>query len=296
MAKKGKLIIETSDRINIWTTRLLRLGSSAIKWEGFPTSIDKVYLEYLLLRNGSAIILNDPEMGLVCGQNASTGILDIYGYPQNRSVIFRNGLQVFCNVNESVIIYNNSMRRGDTWMYEIFANDLANIDMAVRVNINSQKTMPIIPSSLEQSLSMKNLYSDIEENKGMRIVDNSSMDIEAFKSALQFDNRKSFTSDNMIMVQRELWNRCLTFMGINNVNVEKRERVNTFETTSNLDEIYIMRRDRINSRERACEIMEKKWGIKVTVDYYSDLIAKEGRVNNGEIYNGSQNNSGTVLA
>lgn len=297
--EKKKLIVSTQQRLNMWTTKMLRLASSSIQWGGLPDTIDPVYLEYCLVRQGSAIIVNEPEIGLLCGSNASTGNLDIYGYPMNRSVIFRNGQQAFYGIEDSVIIYNNSMRCGDYPFYQIFANDLANIDMAVRVNINSQKTMSIIPSSLEQSLSLKNLYQDIEENRGMRIVDESAIDIEKFKAALQFDNRQSFTADNMILVQRELWNRCLTFIGINNVNVEKRERVNTFETNSNLDEIYIMRRDRLNSRDRACKLLKMQFGIDVSVKYYSDNVSREtlqGGGVGGEIYSGSQDDTGTMLA
>lgn len=289
--EKSRLIIETSDRAKIWEKRMLRIASSSIKWTGLPYSVDTVYLEYLLARNGSAILVLDKEIGTIyCGQNASTGVLDIYGYPTNRSVIFRNGAQQWYDINESVIIYNNSMRNADLLYYKMFADDLANIDMAVRVNINSQKTMPIIPTNQQQALTIKNLYQSIEENYGMRMVDGDSMDVESFKASLQFDNRKSFTADNMIVVQREIWNRCLTFIGINNVNVEKRERVNTFETNSNLDEIAIMRRDRINSRERACQEIKMKWGIDVSVDYYSNLINGIGGDGNGAVYNTSQDN------
>lgn len=292
MGDKIKLVIETEDRVQLWLTRMLRLASSAIRWRGLPDSIDTVLLEKTLTRNGSAIIVYDQELKKwLNGANASTGQLDVYSYPNNRSVIFNNGIQAWYDTRDTVIIYNNSERCGDYWFYNLWANDLANIDMAVRVNINSQKTMPIIPSSQQQALSAKNLYSDIEENKGYRVVDDSGFDVEKFKSALQFKNRDSFTADNMISVQRELWNRCLTFMGINNVNVEKRERVNTFETNANLDEIMFMRRDRLNSRDRACIMMKEKWGWDVTADYYSESDNKIGGEEVVTVHNTSAENS-----
>lgn len=292
---KQKLIIETEDRIQIWITRIMEMASSAIGWKGLPGSVDEVYLEKLLTTNGSAIIVKDKELDkYLVGQNASTGQLDIYGYPTQRSVIFRNGVQAFYSIEDSVIIYNNVMRSGELWIYEIFANDLANIDMAVRVNINSQKTMPIIPSSLQQSLTAKNLYHDIEENQGYRIIDENSMDIEKFRSALQFDNRQSFTSDNMMVVQREIWNRVLTFVGINNPNVEKRERVNVQETNSNLQEVIAMRRNRINSRMRGCQLIREQWGLNVSAAYYGDLSG--GGEENGALYGSDQGGNGTVLS
>lgn len=292
MKNKGKLIIQTEDRLQMWNIRMLRLASSAIRWEGLPYGVDTVYLEYLLARNGSAIIVYDEVTGaFLCGQNASTGELDIYGYPVDRSVIFRNGKQMWFTPDTSVIVYNNSMRSGDYWIYNIFANDLANMDMAIRVNMNTQKTMPIIPTSLNQSLTIKNMMNAINENEPWLMVDEQGVDVEKFKASMVFDNRQSFTGDNMIQVQREYWNRVLTFIGVNNVNVEKRERVNVFETNSNLDEIAIMRRDRLNARERACQELKTKFGIEVKVNYWSDIRNGIGGDGNGEIYDAGQNNS-----
>lgn len=297
MKNKEKLIIQTEDRLQMWNIRMLRLASSAIRWVGLPNTIDTVYLEYCLARSGRAIIVWDEEVGeWFCGQDASVGELDIYGYPMQRSIVFRNGRQMWFTPETSVIIYNNSMRTGDYWIYNIFANDLANMDMAVRINMNTQKTMPIIPTSQQQALSVTNLMNDIQENAPWKLVDEQSIDVEKFKSALMFDNRKSFTSDNIITVQREYWNRVLTFIGVNNVNVEKKERVNVFETNSNLDEIAIMRRDRLNARDMACIQMERLWGLKVKAEYWSDIRNGIGGDGNGNVYDASQDNSRTVLS
>lgn len=285
----------TFERMEMWQQRMIRLASSAIGWDGFPFSVDTTYLEYCLSRNGSAIIVYDSEMDvMLCGQNASTGALDIYGYPENRSVIFRNGQQQWYTPEESVIVFNNSMRKSDIWEYQITADDLANMDMAIRINVNTQKTMPIIPVSQEQALGAKNIYNNLMDNKPYETVDEQSIDVEKFKAALTFDNRRSFTGDNMIIVQREIWNRRLTQMGINNPNVEKRERVNLSETNSNLAEVYTMRRDRLNPRIRAAEEIKKKFGITVTPYFYSP-VAMEGGEENGNVYDYGTGDNGKIL-
>lgn len=254
-----------------WITRMLYVASSAIEWTGLPTECDPIYLENCLNRAGAAIIIRDPVMNLYfTGQNGSTGNIDIYGYPENRRAIFMNGDTVNCNMEDSVIIYNNSMRSSDLWNFTNIAEFMADIDSAIRVNMQSQKTMPIIPTTPEQSLTIENVYSDIENNIPYIMVDGNSLDVDKLRSALTFDNRRSFTADLMIQVQREVWNRFLTFVGINNVNVEKRERTNIPEINSNLDEILVMRRNRLNSRQRACDLINEKWGLNVGVRYYSD--------------------------
>lgn len=294
---RRKTLYQQEQRKNMWLVRILRLAQSSIRWEGLPDELDLVYLEMCLARNGSAIIVyDDITENYLCGQNASVGNLDLYGYPLNRSVIFRNGLQMWATPENSVIIYNNPMRTGDLWLYEQIADDMANIDMAIKVNVNSQKTTPIIPTKFTNLLTAENIYQQIDENMPYILIDPEGLDVVAFKEALTFDNRKSFTSDQLIAVQRELWNRCLTMIGINNENVLKRERVNIAEANSNLDEIAIMRRDRLNAREEACKKMEEVFGLTVNASYYSDLRVSQEGDGNGGVYNGIAHDFGTAIS
>lgn len=275
-----------------WLTRMLYVASSAIAWDGLPVTCDPVYLENCLNRAGAAIMVRDPIIGdYFVGQNASTGDINIYGYPNDRRVIFANGMEANYTVETSVIIYNNSMRSSDLWIFQEIAKTLADMDSAIRINMQSQKTMPIIPTTQEQALTIENVYTDIRHNIPYVLVDSNSLDVEKLKDALTFDNRKSFTADLMIQVQREIWNRFLTYVGINNVNVEKRERVNVSETNANLDEIMVMRRNRLNSRQRAADMMKELWNLEVTPHYYSEGRATE----DGSLYSFNQNDSGTVL-
>lgn len=293
MARKQKeTLIRTENRKRLWLTRMLRLAQSSIKWEGLPDYLDLTYLEGVLIRTGSAILVYDNEVGrYFIGQNASTGAIDIDGYPINRSLIFRNGQQIWCDPEDSVIIYNNALRCSDLWLYEMLADDMCQMDMAVRVNISTQKTMPMIPTREEKRLTVENIMNALDDNMPYLLLDANNIDVEAFKASLLFDNKRSFTADNITQVQREWWNRTLTLIGINNVNVEKRERVNTMETSSNLDEIATMRRDRLNAREYACKRMKLKFGLNVKVSYYSDIVAGERGDGNGTVYDRGERGS-----
>lgn len=267
-----------------WMTRMLYVASSAIEWVNLPETCDPVFLENCLNRAGAAIMIKDDVLRkYLVGQNASVGVIDLYGYPKDRRAIFLNGETVSSNPEESVIIFNNSMRSSDIWIFEHIARRLADMDSAVDVNMQSQKTMPILPVSDTQRLTVENVYADIENNIPYIMVDPNSLDIDKLRDSLTFDNRKSFTSDLMIQVQREIWNRFLTYVGVNNVNVEKRERTNIPEINSNLDEILIMRRNRLNSRQRACDLINKKWGLDLQVRYYSEREVVE----RGNVYNAS---------
>lgn len=281
------------DAYNFWLTRILRLAYSTVEWKGLPKSVDAIYLEKCIVA-GSGIVVKDDILGkIVCGKNTSVGDLDIYGFPMDRRVVFRNGVEMRCEVDNSVIVYGNSMRMSDLYTFQYLAKRMANIDCAVDVNINTQKTMPIIPTTQDQALTIQNLYSDVINNIPYALVEQNTVDVEAFKSALLFDNRKSYTADLMTSTQRELWNRILTYVGVNNVNIEKKERTITPEINSNLDEIFYMRKDRLNARKQAAEVMSRKFGLSVTVDYAQP---KEGSGIYGTLYGTGKNDSGASVS
>lgn len=279
--------------------RILRLATSSVNWEGLPSSIDTIYLEQCLCRSGAAIIVYDDILGLyLCGQNASVGELDIYGYPMDRRVVFRNGQNAHYDDKTSVIIYNNVMREADWIVFRTIASRMANFDLAIDVNINTQKTMPIIPANDNNTLTIKRIYEDQIDNMPYVLVDPSSLDLDALKNSLQFDNRKSFTADGIIQVQKDVWNWFLTYIGINSVNNQKKERMIIPEANANNEEVLAMRRSRINSRERACQQIKNLWGMDVSVSYWSDYVSdnvsretlEEGGDMSGNLYNRSENN------
>lgn len=282
--KKAKLQNWTCE--NIWLSKMFRLASSSIKWEGLPEEIDTVLMENLINRGSSAIIGFDDILGeWIVAQNASFGRIDHNGYPIIRRGVCVNGLNVNFENSGSVIIFNNSMRTNDFWIWNYCAEYMANLDMAIRINCNSQKTMPIIPASQPQQLTLENLYDNLESNMPYTLVDGNSMDVEKLQMALQFDNKKSFTADGLMMVQNEIWCRILTMLGINNINHFKKSGVNVQETDANLDEIVYFRRDRLNAREVAARKMKEVFGWDVKVSYYSEGVNQRGL-----LYGGSQDN------
>lgn len=299
--KKYRGVGNYYNRYWYWMRRIIRLASSSVRWEGLPTSIDTNYLEQCLCRSGSAIIVYDDVLDLyLCGQNASVGQLDIYGYPMDRRVIFMNGQNANYDDSTSVIVYNNTMREADWIVFKMIASRMADFDMAVDVNVNTQKTMPIVPANDNNKLTVQQLYESQINNVPYVMIDPSSLDLDAFKSALQFDNRKSFTADGIIQVQRDVWNWFLTYIGINSVNEQKKERLIVPEATANNEEVVTMRRSRINSRERACQQMKNLWGMDVSVGYWADNVSRETLAEGGDIsgglYNRSQNDLRTDVS
>lgn len=279
-AKQRVAYMRYKTAFNYWTCRAIMMEASCIKWEGIPRYLDTVYLEQILVKSGSAIIVYDDITNrFYIGQNASTGMLDADGIPMDRRIVLRNGQEMNSDIDNSVIIYNNSMRMSDLWVINYVAKRMCNIDGAIDVNLNSQKTMPIIPTTDKQALTIENIYDNIEWNIPYVLVDGDSLDVSNLRNYLLFDNAKSFTSDKMIGVQRDIWNRFLVYCGINANQLEKKERLTSSESTIQVEEVLMMKRNRINCREIAGDTMKKVFGWNVKPHYFG------GGDSVGNIYN-----------
>lgn len=245
---------ENKFRFNYWQMRILKLAYSSIKANNMPQEIDTILMERTLNNNGSVIIGYDAIIDkFVCGSNASSGRLDYNRQPIDRKAVLYNGTEIHFNPYESVIIYNNSMRTSDLWIYDYYAMLMADLDGAIIANMNNQKAMPIIPVSETQRLSIENAYLKKTQNVPYVLVDKDGFDVNSIRDNSFSLGSTNFAGDKMMVVKKEYWNELLTFLGIDNLKNEKKERLITAEVNSGNDELITMREDRLRYRNKGAE-------------------------------------------
>ena len=75
----------------------------------------------------------------------------------------------------------------------------------------------------------------------------------------------------------------MTFLGIENSNTEKKERLVTDEINSNLGSVYAQRMARLNARKDACKKINSMFGLNIDVRYNSTFENKIIDEGDGEI-------------
>lgn len=108
-------------------------------------------------------------------------------------------------------------------------------DSATAVNLmNSKVTFIGLASSKAQSESMKKMYDDISCGKPAVFVKGDNINSESFF----FNNAKqNFIADDVQLLKRKIINEFLSDIGINNTNLDKRERLTDDEVTANNEEV-----------------------------------------------------------
>lgn len=247
--------------------RLIELSIAMFDWTGLPDTIDPRFLELTLFKYGQAVFFEDEVMGYLALTNAVQGGFDVYGYPvASRAYSPYNNYQKNLTLDDSVIIYNNYLRTPSSLDVEVFAKRLYNLDRVIDVNANAQKTPVLIKCAETQRLTMKNLYKEFDGNSPVIFGDNGLNDA----NFTVLSTEAPYVADRIYQLKTQIWNEALTYLGISNINVQKKERLITDEVSRNMGGVIASRYSRLNARQNACEKINKMFGLNVWCEYRDD--------------------------
>lgn len=251
-----------------YLNRLTELAISMFEWKNLPDTVDARYLELHLFETGCMVYFKDEVIGDLCLDCIVNGRLDVYGNPLlRRAYSGYNNYQKLLKYNNSVIIWNNYLHGNSILDVEMFARRLYNIDRIIDVNANAQKTPVLLQGTEKQRLTLLNLYKEYDGNAPF-IFGDKNLDINALK-ALSTD--APYVCDKLYQLKTQIWNEALTYLGISNINIQKKERLITDEVTRNQGGTIASRYSRLESRRQAVEKINDMFGTNIEVNYREDF-------------------------
>jgi hypothetical protein len=254
--------------------RLTELAISMFEWKNLPETVDPRFLELTLFSEGKAVFFKDDalsedkgEKGYLALQCSAIGSLDLYRIPMSRHAFASNGYSADLDNTNSVLIYNNYLHTNSLIDIEMYARRLYEIERTIDVNVKQQKTPLIVRCSETQRLVMKNLMAQYEGNEPF-IFGDQNLDLKGIEV---FPTVAPYVADKLNQLKREIFNEALTYLGISNVNIQKKERLLSDEVTRNMGSIEAQKYTRLNSRKEACAKINKMFGLSIDVEYREDI-------------------------
>lgn len=277
-----------------YLSRLSELAMSMFKWQNMPESIDERFLEYTLFYEGAilffhddGLVVNNTDEGYLALQVALGGDLDVYRVPDYRRAYATNGYQQVRNAKDSVIIWNNMLRMPEYGRMMYYARKLYEIDRAVDVNVKAQKTPVAILCDEKERLTMKNIYMQYDGNQPF-IFGTKDLDLN---SVTAIKTEAPFVADKLQALKENIWSEAMMCLGIPNSSGEKKERLVANEAVLSMGGTLASRSSRLEMRKRACEEINKMFGLQIDVEYNSDLdISESGEDNIAEQERGINDN------
>ena len=251
-----------------YLNRLTELAISMFEWKNLPDTVDARYLELHLFETGCMVYFKDDVIGDLCLDCVVNGRLDVYGNPLlRRAYSGYNNYQKLLSYKDSVIIWNNYLHSNSVLDIEMFARRLYNIDRIIDINANAQKTPVLVQGNEKQRLTLLNLYKEYDGNAPF-IFGDKNLDINALKA---LSTNAPYVCDKLYQLKTQIWNEALTYLGISNINIQKKERLITDEVTRNQGGTIASRYSRLESRRQAVEKINDMFGTNIEVNYREDF-------------------------
>lgn len=248
--------------------RLTELAISMFEWQNLPPTVDPRYIELHLFQNGSMVYFNDDVVGNLCLDCLPNGNFDVYGNPVNRRAYSSyNNYQRDLNEDNSIIIWNNYLRTNSITDIKLYSKRLYLLDRIIDVNANAQKTPVLVQGTEKQRLTLLNLYKEFDGNSPF-IFGDKNLDLNALKS---LNTGAPYVADKIYQLKTQIWNEALTYLGISNINIQKKERLITDEVTRNQGGTIASRYSRLQARREAVDKINAMFGTNIRVDYREDF-------------------------
>lgn len=263
MARKRATL---SDLLNDLTFKVIYekyklIAMNAFKWSGLPEGMEERHIERNLFDHGKAIFFRDPSMSYMCLETQAQTGYNVYGDPL-RYTAFGVGYTETYNADDVVIIENNKLRLATDPFIMFYANKLTEAERTMDVNVKANKTPIIVLCDDKDVLSFKQIFRQIDGNVPAIYADRS-LNIDAVTG---LDMKVKFLGNDLMEYKKTVENELLTFLGINNIPAEKKERLITDEANSNnqlIDSFFDLQ---FEARQRACEEINEKFGLSVSVE------------------------------
>lgn len=256
-------------------SRLMNIAVSVFEWKNLPEQVDPRWLELTIMTNGMCLFFRDEDAGFYDALPCTIGgTFDNHNIPILRRAYAANGYQAQRDNTNSVIIYHNYLHGVPLWDLEMFATRLADYQRTEDVNVRAQKTPILLLCDDAQKQTWQNVLINYEGNVPV-ILGNNGLNPNAL-TVLKSD--APFTADKIEELRVQVWNDAMSYLGVSNVNVTKKERLITDEVQRNMGGILASRNSPLQMRKDACDEINKMFGLNLDVDFREDILAYQSDI------------------
>ena len=262
--------------------KLTLIARALFAWKNLPNNMDDRWIEKYLFTNGKCIFYKDPVMGEMVAGFGQMSSINCYGdptkvYPVAPNYVY-SGEQLI-NGENCYVIRNNDLMLPTFPTVRMYAFKLTNIDRAIDINIEAQKSPILVRCTDKQRLSLKNAINQRRDNEPVIYADNS-FDKDMITT---LDLNPPLVFPDLQVQKHMVLNEVFTDLGINNANMDKRERMVANEVEANNEQVKASEDVMLKVRQEACKQINRIFGTNISVERrnfdeipeYKDLIKED---------------------
>lgn len=271
---------------NTWRAQFYRdlltrdyLGSVEIKC---PEYWYKDYIRYNLLINGQiAVVRKD---GVAIPTTYTVKERNLWKYPKtigsSSEISFPDStVGVDCELvylhSQSPFLTENLMPMD---IIDIFATKLADCDASIDINLFNTKTPWLIEADNKtEAETFRNIFTRISQGQPAVFWKsrNKGMSNSVNRNVTTLPVKANYIADVVQDEKQAIYNEFLTIIGVNNSNVEKKERLLVDEVNANNELIDVSVDLWQQNLDECCEKVRNMFGIEFEISFYPKRMEKE---------------------
>ena len=243
------------------------------------------FLEKCLFNEGQATMLYTNKNGYINTKTTASVYWNIYEQPTQLncySYNFNEFRTLYSGLNkvnskdkdeECIWVKNNYDALPTAGAMELFAYRVYLAQRSCDINVSGQRFPILLTGTEKQKLTLQNIYNQYDGNQPVIFGEKSQMkeiDIKAVNTLTPF------VADKLNDYKKEIFNEALTFLGINNMSVHKKERLTENESNENNELVNLNLQAMLVPRMNACREFNEKFNLtgtdkEISVRVRSDL-------------------------
>lgn len=254
--------------------KLMEVAVSRFEWKNLPEEIDVRFLERTLHFAGLVVFFkHDAYDKYFALRGNGSGNMNVYDnfteFQVHGNGIMSQTLKYAQSdmLKECVPIWENPSRMPATDVVSIYAKRLARVDRTLDINALSARQPKILRGSPNMNLSKINFMRQMVNGaEFILLTDQLADSVETLDMSIDPD-----TFEKMHAYRARLYNECMGFLGIDNANQEKKERLIEGEVEANEEQTDVARATALDTRRQAAEEINRRYKLNIEVDYRGKL-------------------------
>ena len=243
------------------------IAINIFEWKGLEEispSLTSEIIEETLFDKGSCLFFKDDNLGYMALPVAPANKLNVYRKPTNFRAIGNSYTKEY-NVDNSVLIKNNTLKKATFDIVDYYTSKLADIELTKDLHRNAHKMPLVLECTEDTELTAKNIFKKIHSNEPVIFKNRTRGEGEVGVNVLNAN--VTYINDKLEDDYHNYEARILTALGLDNYVEDKKERVQSAEVESQQEYIISSFRASLNERKKACEAINKMFGLNLSVDY-----------------------------
>lgn len=243
------------------------IAINIFEWKGLEEispSLTSEIIEETLFDKGSCLFFKDDNLGYMALPVVPANRLNVYRKPTNFRAIGNNYTKEY-DVDNSVLIKNNTLKKATFDIVDYYTSKLADIELTKDLHRNAHKMPLVLECTEDTQLTAKNIFKKIHSNEPVIFKNRTRGEGEVGVNVLNAN--VTYINDKLEDDYHNYEARILTALGLDNYVEDKKERVQSAEVESQQEYIISSFRASLNERKKACEAINKMFGLNLSVDY-----------------------------